>query len=28
VLTHMNSQPDINGMANVVTAADLKTFRF
>lgn len=28
VLTHLNGQPNVNGMQNVLTAADLKTFRF
>lgn len=28
ILTHLNGQPDTSGMKNVLTAADLKTFRF
>ena len=28
VLTHLNGQPNTNGLENVVTAEDLKTFRF
>lgn len=28
ILTHLNGQPNVNGLENVVTAQDLKTFRF
>ena len=28
VLTHLGGQPHLDGLANVITAADLKTFRF
>lgn len=28
VLTHLNGQPNLNGMNNVLVAADLKTFHF
>ncbi len=28
VLTHLNSQPVLNGLANTLVAGDLKTFRF
>ena len=28
VLTHLGGQPELDGLANVVTAADLKTFSF
>jgi hypothetical protein len=28
ILTHLNGQPNVNGLDNVVTAQDLKSFHF